>query len=65
VASFKLTSHPTRFGSLSVTALPARAELEVPVGAFADPKFPSPTFSVYEERMHGWIAMPADIERMA
>jgi hypothetical protein len=37
----------------------------VPVGAFADPKFPSPTFSVYEERMHGWISMPPDIEHMA
>ena len=37
----------------------------VPVGAFADPKFPSPTFSVYEERMHSWISMPPDIERMA
>jgi len=37
----------------------------IPVGAFADPKFPSPTFSVYEDRMHSWISMPADIEHMA
>ena len=38
--------------------------IAVPVGAFADPKFPSPTFSVYEERMHSWISMPPDIEHM-
>lgn len=37
----------------------------IPVGAFADPRFPGPTFSVYEERMHAWVAMPTDIEHMA
>lgn len=37
----------------------------IPVGAFADPQFPSPTFSVYEERMHSWVSMPPDIEHMA
>jgi hypothetical protein len=36
----------------------------IPVGAFADPTFPSPTVSIYEERMHRWIAMPADIKHM-
>lgn len=36
----------------------------IPVGAFADPSFPGPTFSVYEERMHRWVGMPADIEHM-
>lgn len=38
--------------------------IAIPVGAFADPGFPSPAFSVYEERMHGWVVMPADIEHM-
>ncbi|XXV36453.1 GFA family protein [Sorangium sp. So ce302] len=37
----------------------------IPVGAFADPEFPAPTFSVYEERMHSWVNMPAGIEHMA
>lgn len=32
--------------------------IAVPVGAFADPKFPSPKVSVYEDRMHAWAAMP-------
>ena len=37
----------------------------IPVGAFADPSFPAPGFSVYEERMHGWVQIPGGIERMA
>ena len=36
----------------------------VPVGAFAEPGFPSPTFSVYEERMHSWVRLPPGIEHM-
>ena len=37
----------------------------VPVGAFAEPGFPAPTFSVYEERMHQWVGLPSTIEHMA
>lgn len=37
----------------------------IPAGAFADPQFPSPTISVYEERMHSWVSMPSDIEHIA
>lgn len=36
----------------------------IPVGAFAEPSFPAPSFSVYEERMHAWVGMPPGIERM-
>jgi hypothetical protein len=36
----------------------------IPVGAFADPTFPGPTFSVYEERMQAWVSMPEGIEHM-
>lgn len=40
--------------------------IAVPVGAFADPAFPSPTFSVYEDRKHGWVVLPDEgIEHMA
>ncbi len=38
--------------------------IAIPVGAFADPTFPAPNFSVYEERMHSWVKMPDDIEHM-
>lgn len=34
----------------------------VPVGAFADPEFPSPRVSVYEARQHAWAAVPEDVE---
>jgi hypothetical protein len=37
----------------------------IPVGAFADPSFPAPSVSVYEERMHRWVHIPGGIERMA
>lgn len=36
----------------------------IPVGAFADPGFPSPAFSVYEERKHSWIELRGDVEHM-
>jgi hypothetical protein len=39
-------------------------EVMIPIGAFADPRFPAPTFSVYEERMHSWVVMPPGIEHM-
>ena len=38
--------------------------LGIPVGAFADPGFPAPRVSVYEERMHGWVMPPQDAERI-
>ena len=40
------------------------AFLAIPVGAFADPTFPPPRASVYEERMHGWVVPPADAEHI-
>lgn len=32
----------------------------IPVGAFADPNFPKPRFSVYEHRKHSWAEVPGD-----
>ena len=34
----------------------------VPIGAFADPAFPAPHISVYEECMHAWVRLPGGIE---
>jgi hypothetical protein len=34
----------------------------VAVGAFADPGFPPPGVSVYEDRKHAWVHVPADME---
>jgi hypothetical protein len=36
----------------------------IPVGTFADPTFPAPMISVYEERMHAWVGLPEGIEHM-
>lgn len=29
----------------------------IPIGAFADPDFPPPIYSVYEGRKHGWVTI--------
>ncbi len=35
------------------------------VGAFADPTFPAPRYSVYEVRRHPWVALRAEcVERL-
>ena len=35
----------------------------VPLGAFADPSFPSPRFSVWETRKHAWtVVLGEDVE---
>jgi hypothetical protein len=36
----------------------------IPVGAFAEPGFPAPSVSVYEERMHPWCGLPDGIAHM-
>ena len=36
--------------------------IAIPLGAFADPDFPAPKFSVYESRRHGWVVIDADVE---
>lgn len=37
--------------------------LAIPVGAFADPGFPAPGVSVYENRKHSWVVPPPEAER--
>ena len=32
----------------------------VAVGAFADPSFPAPQYTVYENRKHAWVAIVGD-----
>ncbi len=33
----------------------------VAVGAFADPTFPAPTYSIYEDRIYPWVLLPDSI----
>ncbi|MEP6199532.1 MAG: GFA family protein [Erythrobacter sp.] len=34
----------------------------IPIGAFADPEFPAPEFSIYEARKHTWVTIGAKVE---
>ena len=36
----------------------------IAVGCFADPEFPAPSVSVWEESLHPWLGLPLDIERI-
>jgi hypothetical protein len=62
---FKFTFCP-KCGATVFYVDEAREEhVAIPVGAFADSGFPAPSFSVYEERMHTWVAVPNGIEHIA
>ena len=39
--------------------------VSVAVGAFADPEFPPPQVSVYDNRRHPWVVLPEGITRFA
>ena len=63
---------PTRIASCSCGQLSLTVGFEgreefvvVAVGAFAEPGFPAPTVSVYDNRKHTWVGMPAQIEHSA
>lgn len=45
-----------------IDAMPG--QIAVAVGAFAEPSFPAPVFSVYEARKHAWVTVPEGIEHM-
>lgn len=36
--------------------------IAIPVGAFADPDFPAPRFSVWEKRKHPWVEILGQLE---
>jgi hypothetical protein len=46
--------------TLFYTARPYRELIAVPLGAFADPGFPGPDYSVYESRRHRWATIAGD-----
>jgi hypothetical protein len=50
-------------GTVFFTSEGADDLIAVPIGAFADPDFPSPTISVYESRRHPWVGLADAIER--
>lgn len=55
---------PTCGTTISYTIDQMPGTVAIPVGNFADPKFPAPVFSVYEARKHSWVSLPEGIEHM-
>jgi hypothetical protein len=49
----------------TVFATSSPGMIMIPVGAFADPSFPAPIRSVWEELKHEWVAVPDGVEREA
>lgn len=39
--------------------------VSIAVGAFAEPDFPAPQVSVYEERQHAWLGLPENMQHFA
>ena len=46
---------PTCGSNLWYRAGPFPDAVAIPVGNFADPNFPAPSFSVWEKRKHAWV----------
>jgi hypothetical protein len=55
---------PTCGSTVYYTLDRAPGSVAVALGAFADPTFPPPTFSVYEARKHGWVGLPDGVEHV-
>lgn len=47
-------------GEVWYVARPFRDLMAIPLGRFADPAFPAPDYSVYEERKHAWVAITSE-----
>jgi len=41
------------------------AMLGIPVGAFANPQYPAPMLSAWEQSKHDWVVIPELAERHA
>lgn len=55
---------PTCGSTVYYTGAEMPEMIAVAVGAFADPAFPAPTRSVWEERKHSWVVPPGDAEHI-
>ena len=62
--SFIFRFCPVCGATVYYTAVGREEVVAIPVGAFADPTFPTPSVSVYEHRKHLWLELPPEIERL-
>jgi hypothetical protein len=61
-ARFKFTFCPRCGSTVYYVEEGNEQVIVIPVGAFADSRFATPTVSVYEKRRHSWVSLPDDIE---
>lgn len=52
---------PVCGASLWYRALPDRSLYAIPVGSFADKNFPTPQYTVWVDRKHGWVSISSDV----
>jgi hypothetical protein len=55
---------PTCGGTVVYVLGPEPDMVAVPLGAFADPGFPAPSRSVWEERAHPWVQLTSVTEHL-
>jgi len=53
---------PTCGATVHYTVTTAPDVIAMPVGAFADPSFPAPTSSHFDQRKHPWVRLEGDIK---
>jgi hypothetical protein len=63
----KFTFHfcPQCGATVFYTAEGRESVVAIPVGAIAEPAFPSPTVSYYERRKHSWVQVPVEFEHLS
>jgi hypothetical protein len=61
-ASFRFTFCPQCGSTVYYVEEGAEQVITIPLGAFADSRFPAPTVSVYEKRRHSWVSIPDEVE---
>jgi hypothetical protein len=61
-ASFRFTFCPQCGSTVYYVEEGVEQVITIPVGAFADSRFPAPTVSVYEKRRHSWVSLPDGVE---
>lgn len=60
-AQFRFRFCPVCGSTVFHTEAGVSGGVSVAVGAFADPTFPPPEVSVYDDRRHSWVQLPANV----
>jgi hypothetical protein len=64
-AQFRFRFCPTCGTTVYHTEEGVTGSVGVAVGAFSDPDFPAPHYSIYDSRRHGWVRLPPGTKTFA